>query len=92
MMQKKSTKAQTNGLTRQLPHLAVRLFLSLLLLWLATSQTACSARPKVVVLESEQMIVEADAQHYTISKAYMQKMLKRIVYLEKELEACKTKK
>ena len=87
----KSTKRQPGGSTRQLPNLAVRLFLSLLLLWLATSQTACSTHPKVVVLESEQMIVEADAQHYTISKAYMQKMLKRIVYLEKELEACKKK-
>lgn len=75
-----------------MPALAAKLCLSLLLLLLATSQTACSTHPKVVVLTSEQTITEVDEQHYKISKAYMQKMLKRIVYLEKELEACQAKK
>ena len=91
-MRRKSTKAQTNGLMRQCRSLVARLSLSLLLLWLATMNQACSTRPKVVVLESEQMITEVDSQHYQISKAYMQRILKRITYLEKELEACKTKK
>lgn len=46
----------------------------------------------MVVLTSEQGITEVDEQHYKISKAYMQRILKKIVYLEKELEACQAKK